>query len=283
MSDPTSTPPRVGIPPLEFRPTLGDVRGCYLRGEDSLRITSSCWQGPTVAIEGRILTPTGEIVSFAERHAPDPNRTITSSTFHLGEGWLLEAVARVSVGTVKVGNCYVVLDLVRGQTGAFSQVAVLAAGFVTAVAKVGFPASGIQPAVGPVGFMRLVTGTDPGAGIEISEACPTGARWRLHSVQFDLVTDATVANREVSLVFDNGALVFARAPVGTNHAASLTRTYSAYRGAARNTIAQDTVLNVPLPLVDLNPAFRIRTVTTNLQAGDNLSAPQMLIEEFPEI
>ena len=107
-------------------------------------------------------------------------------------------------------------------------------------------------------------------------------RWRALALQVQLVSSSQVANRELALTFDDGATVFARVPSGFSHAASLTIVYAAFHHAPRNTVAQDTTRNLPLPRIDLQGGYRINTVTTNLQTLDNYAAPQLLVEEWIE-
>jgi hypothetical protein len=130
--------------------------------------------------------------------------------------------------------------------------------------------------------LRSITGTNPAANAEISETVPTNARWRLLALQVSLVSSSQVANRELALTFDDGTAVFARVPSGFTHAASLTRVYSSFHHAERNTQAQDTTKNFPLPRIDLPGGARIVGVTTALQTLDNYGAPQLLVEEWIE-
>ena len=131
------------------------------------------------------------------------------------------------------------------------------------------------------GTPTSVAGTNPAAGAEISETVPTGKRWRVLGLQFSLVTSATVANREVVIVVDDGTNTLFQSPSGANHAASLTWAYSAaavgqpVAGATATTVRQ---INFP-PLL-LPAGARIRTATTNIQAGDDYGAPRLLVQEY---
>lgn len=130
------------------------------------------------------------------------------------------------------------------------------------------------------GTIRSITGTDPAAGAEISETVPADARWRLMGVGLTLVTDATAANREVRLVIDDGTTIIAEIPAGVTQVASETRRYSFGAGFPRGAGAQSLNVIAPLPPVVLGAGYRVRTLTTNLQAGDNYGAPQLLVEEW---
>lgn len=120
----------------------------------------------------------------------------------------------------------------------------------------------------------LTTGTNPAAGAEVSVTVPAGEVWEVQSVQFALQTDATVANRRVNIRVDDGASIFATAVANVDQAASATVTYIAGVGGIDYTAVRDGKLSIglPTPLL-LGPGWRIRTTTTNLQAGDDYAAP----------
>lgn len=131
------------------------------------------------------------------------------------------------------------------------------------------------------GTPTSVTGTDPAANQEISETVPTGKRWRVQAVQFSLVTDATVANREVVVVVDDGTSTLFQSPAGANQAASLTWAYSVGNvGSPVAGTTATTVRQIVLPNLLLPAGSRIRTATTNRQSGDNFGAPKLLVQEY---
>ncbi|MGH9411301.1 MAG: hypothetical protein ACRD1V_17845, partial [Vicinamibacterales bacterium] len=111
---------------------------------------------------------------------------------------------------------------------------------------------------------------------------PVGARWRVKAITAPLVTSSAVANRFPNLIVDDGAKTVFQ--VGTDQAqtASTTTTYSIAEGIGLEGNSDNVVLGT-LP-VDLRlPAgFRLRSLTTALDAGDNWGAPQILVEEWIE-
>lgn len=269
--------------PAPLLSPLGLPSPCYFDGTDHLRLTTfNAAAGVTLAVEGRFLRKEGQVTDLVERHVPNTDRTSASSTFPVGEGWLLNVHVRATAGTPRRGQCFVLLEIVRGVTGAVQPVAVLLQGYVTDTARRGWPGSPLELSAEGPGVLRSVTGTDPAANTEISETVPTNARWRLYAVAATLVTDANVANREVALVLDDGATVLARVPSGFSHTASLTKLYSFFRGGLVQTVAQDLTRIMAIPWVDLQGGSRLRTITTNLQATDNYGAPQLLVEEWIE-
>jgi hypothetical protein len=133
------------------------------------------------------------------------------------------------------------------------------------------------------GRIRSITGTDPAAGAEVSETVPVGAKWRLISFSVTLVTAVAAANRSPALIIDDGTNILYYSTLHAVQTASLTRIYQYAQGsywvsaADANGVYQDG-----LPGLYLMPGWRIRTLTTNIQAADNWGAPQYSIEEYVE-
>lgn len=135
------------------------------------------------------------------------------------------------------------------------------------------------------GNPQLVTylGTDPAANTEISETVPAGKMWRLTAFTVAFVTDANVANRFPKLILDDGANEIVREGITTAITASLSMVLSFYLGRATqsvNVTAGGVSAASPLPDIVLPPGSRVRTVTGNLQVGDNYGAPTFTVLEF---
>lgn len=136
-----------------------------------------------------------------------------------------------------------------------------------------------------VGRLRVVTGTDPAANTECSDAVTAGKVWKLMAYSVTLATDANVANRNVALVIDDGTtanVVAAFPSYPTNITASLTKrlAWTAASTLGYSVIGQDQLANSLAPDLVLGPGMNIRTVTTNRQAGDNYGAPLLYVVEY---
>jgi hypothetical protein len=130
--------------------------------------------------------------------------------------------------------------------------------------------------------MRSITGTDPAAGVEISETVPAGVRWRLLSFRAVIVTDATVANRQPSLIVDDGTNTVHQSGANAAVAASAGAGYMWGAGVgAFGATGNGNQGSVPNPLM-LAAGFRLRTSTLLFAGGDNWGAPQYLVEEWLE-
>lgn len=143
-----------------------------------------------------------------------------------------------------------------------------------------------QPPMTPLqlrGKMTSVTSADPAAGAELTQTVPSGQFWILRGLHFSLVTDATVANRRVQLVITppGSGVVNLRISSPAVQVASTTVRYHFYVGAASLENATSLVQHSPLPAGMLLPNdTEIASLTTNLQAGDNLSTMELYYEMF---
>lgn len=118
----------------------------------------------------------------------------------------------------------------------------------------------------------VTVGANPAAVAEASVTVPAGETWQLQSVDLTLVTSVTAGNRRVALVIDDGANIVAKIVAAVDQAASLTVEY-VFAGAGENAAVRGGVLLEPLPAFTLGPGWRIRTITTGMQAGDDYGAP----------
>lgn len=264
-------------------PYLKGSSAFFLTGEESLRLRSYCsGSGVFLTLEGRILRPEGSIDPMSNPHATASDLSAVETIHPLGAGWLQHLSVRATSGDPRVGQCYVVVEIVRGQTGAMQTLGIILEGYVATNSGPAFPGTPLLLSADGPGFIRSIAVADPAAGAEWSQTVPTNARWRVLGVDAALVTDATVANREAVLTIDDGASIVAEIAAGTAQAASLTRRYSFARGVQRGGPAASTIINAPIPDAILMGGYRIRSVTTNLQAGDNWGAPQLWVEQWIE-
>jgi hypothetical protein len=214
-----------------------------------------------------------EVVSHD--HTPSTDRTLSSSVISI-TGSPIYLTARSSVSGIKRGQCYVRVSLrIEGVI-----VATLFAGYVDDTAAVAFPNGKIEGSVTGLGNIRVIVGTDPVAGAEWSETVPTGALWRVASAVSTLVCDATVINRTMHIIFDDGSNVVYRSTVNSNVLASQTaQCVFGISGAPGVTTGVSPHGFIPQEM-RLPAAFRVRSSTVGLQAGDNFSEPVLMVEEW---
>lgn len=133
-----------------------------------------------------------------------------------------------------------------------------------------------------VPYLQARSVTQPAAGAEFVISAPGQGLWRVVSVAFRLVTDANVANRSVSLVADDGSTVVWRASASAVQAAGATIDHGVYAGSSAALLTGAVaVFALPSDGLLLLPGWRLRSVTGNVQAGDQYSAIGALVEEYP--
>jgi len=248
--------------------------GFFFDNDDSIQLTA--WNGlagVVLTLSGRFVRVDGTVEPLVERLVPASNRTATSAIFARGQGWLTDLSIVASGAAPLRGQTFARVDIVRGQSSPIIVLSTIAQGYVTATKRLAYPGSVVEDSLSGSGAVRSIAGTDPAAGVEISETVPTGARWRFLSLRASLVTDATVANRTPNLFFDDGTTVYAAAGVNFNQTASTTFPYAF--GNVGQTFTQTSLhaqVSTPANLL-LAAGHRIRTLTGALQAGDNWGAP----------
>ncbi len=209
------------------------------------------------------------------RHTTNSNRSLATSQFSINSVPTFLTV-RPGTTSVKRGVCYVKVSLLA--EGVI--VARLAQGYITDSGTVFFPGGENESSIEGPGLLRSITGTDPAAGVEISEVVPTGARWRLIAFRFILATDATVASRTPRISIDDGTTVFFRHGNSSPQTASFSSAYNGFNSGVGNiSAASDSSIILPNPPI-LSAGYHIATDTAQLQAGDNFSSPKYLVEEW---
>ena len=238
--------------------------------------------GLVLTVVGRLLDADGKLSTFEFGHTPNTDRSKAESTYTLTTGRLIDVAVTPKSGSPYRGHCYVTLGLARRTAPTTEYYQDLAKGYVTAAGGLIWPGGPYLDSVEGPGLLRSVTGTDPAAGAEISEAVPTNARWQLHTLRVVLDTDATVATRSIELFVDDGTnrlLVF---PGTSTQGASLTYCYNvAHHGFQPTGAGNNSYFSLPFPMY-LFQGWRIKTIITNIQAGDDWRAPQMMVEEWIE-
>jgi len=213
---------------------------------------------------------------FSYKYSLGNTATPTVTRLNLNDVPIFVSVSAVDA-FMNPGTCYISLSL--HINGTLCQV--LLSGYVYSTQPLTWPMSDVRPSipilVAPIGL----TGSDPAAGAEISQTVPIYQMWRLKAIRFSLVTSATVANRRVHVVITTAdGMVPIDLLSSVDHAASLTRNYSCVPVSTLGVFSDDNDIIIPIPdELWLNYTNTITTSTTNLQVGDNFSAPTFWIEK----
>ncbi len=255
----------------------------YIGPNETLVVNTWSSTAPAaLAIVARVLTPEGQIHTSRWSHTPSTSRTQATTYHRLPEGCLLSLVVDANGAAYRRGHCWCQVGIQIGEGATGVPHAQLISDYVTGTARLAWPGGQLRSSVEGPGLISTVTGTNPVAGAEFTMTVPTGARWRLVSVYGYLTTNATVANRTVHLIVDNGSTSVCYVAAQTAQTASQDIEYTF--GATLPSVATTAAASVnPLPeQLHLVAAYRIRTFTTNLQAGDDWGAPRVLVEEWIE-
>lgn len=251
-------------------------------GDDFLRLTTiNGLAGVVVTLRGRFLPLAGGgPVPFERLHTPATDRTALSVDLPLGSGWILSVSAVVTTGTPQVGQTWGRLHLVRGGSGATLLLQELAAGYLTDTQRLTWPGGRVTGSLDGAGALRSVTGTNPAAGSEPSETVPTNARWRVLVWSAVFVTDGLGSPARPALFFDDGTTVYFSVDAASTQGLSSSFRYVGVPGGTTVDSSVTTkILGLPV-LPVLLAGHRIRTVTADIDAGDDWGAPQMLVEEW---
>lgn len=252
----------------------------FIADGDNLHVRVWSSTALSVLFGFQTMLPDGRIVNHQHNLITPSDRTSNAFFFRLPECILLGLLANIETQDVGRGTCYVSVQLRRSEVSNGGANRHLVHGYVDGNISLQYPFPRSEPAFAGRGRIRSIVGTDPAAGVEISETVPTNAIWRLQSFLARLVTDATVGNRFPTLLLDDGANVFQRYPNSALQAASQTMDWQwSPIGAAFGSAGSFQLGFIP-PDLYLPGGFRIRTSTGGIQAGDNWGAPNLLVEEW---
>lgn len=256
-----------------------------LTGEDQIRLTVvSAKAGVTVTVSVRVVNQAGGVQRHVFTFQPGSTRAVQQQDFPIGDGSLCDVSVETPVGAPLYGQVYAMVQLIVGLGGEKQRVSTLTAGYVTQTTPIFGPTTTAAPPVDGPGALRVLVAAVPGAGADVSETVPVGARWELVSLRGILTAGAAVANRLVSLVLDDGANVFFQDTGGFSQVASTAATYCFAQGSSKLAVPTNTLVPGNAPNDNrLSAGFRIRTSTTGIQAADQWSLVIYEVREWLEL
>jgi hypothetical protein len=273
-----SAPPLVGFNLRDVPPT----QNLYVQLNDFIAFrTTTNIAGCIVDFKYRWLTPAGDIKEGEIFTPPFSNTNVIFIPPF--EGWLLSFSATLTQGAVTGQWAFCQALILRTTVNLLVQnaYALLWQDYLYSNTNNGWPGTIPKQITDGPGTLRSITGSTPAAGAEINEVVPASRRWNLLAFSATLVTSVAVANRAPAILIDDGVTqLFASAGLVTQ-AASLTLRWNAspfvVTGGVQTTLGEQMMTPTPFPL---KAGFRIRTSTTALQAADQWSAPQYLVQEW---
>ena len=214
---------------------------------------------------------------FSYKHVMTSSATPVLTTFNLPDVPLFVSVSSADE-YLNPGDCYISLALHINQT----KCQVLCGGYLNYTRPLTWPVGDIQPSLPSLVSPVQIASSNPAAGSEISMTPALYTAWKLIAFRVRLVTSATVANRRVHFVIRSGSsgteLDFVSS---VDQAASTTRDYTIAPVGALGAYSDDNDIIIPIPddLI-INYADTIKTITTNIQAGDNFDAASARVERY---
>jgi hypothetical protein len=257
----------------------------YLTGEDQLRIVSAnSVAGVTIKLQCRTANPQGDTVAQSFDHVPLATRMVRTQDYSIGEGSLLNVTAFIGSGASIIGQTFVMVQIIRGAGLAATVLGTVLAGYVTAKQAIGFPGSPIVASTEGNPAILTVTGTQPAAGVEITEVVPSGARWELLGLHSVLLASAVAGNRFTGLLFVAGSQAITMTTMNAGLAPSTSTEMAFGQGIQTASIAGAFAFVAPLPaglILRAGQLFTTRTI--GLQAGDQWNAPTYSVREWLEV
>lgn len=226
----------------------------------------------TIQFGGRVLKQDGTQVDINQQLVLAPNVVVREISIPLLDGWLLSFQVNAQDAAFAYATMYVEAFLSFGTGTSTQRYRTLFSDYLDARSAIAWPhIERIVPGEGP-GDIRSLSSPNPAAGAEINDVLTAELKYHFKSLSFTLVTDATAANRRVSLeILEDSGGVVAQIPVQVAQTASLTWRYTFAMGVP---VILDTVgllMVLPIPDMFMNGDYEINTVTQNLQPGDNFS------------
>ena len=158
---------------------------------------------------------------FRFRHTVPSDGSFNDAAFNLPDFPIFVGVT-ADPNVVEIGEIWVMIHIqLRGDLAAE-----LCSGYIYSGKNLSWPAQLNNEVVPNGGQIVSLTGTNPAANIEISQAVSTSEKWRLMAIYFTMVTDANAANRQVNLIIDDGTNNLMTLPAPAVQTASTTVIYN---------------------------------------------------------
>jgi len=246
--------------------------GLQLPSRSVLFCTHNCrLAGIAAQIQCLLRGPDGKVSDIQFEVPAGSALTATTNSFPLPDGVLLGVQMRSSGSGLFIGVYFARLWVQTQATTQPKPGIPLDSGWVTNTGGPGWPAQQATEFTGPNTECQLISVTSPAAGAEWSYTLVQENFWELLTVGFTLTADATVTTRTPRVEVDDGATVLCVFdPALGQTAGQIIRYLGCASGVAPTTSLGDRIF--PTAGVALRAAFRIRTLTSNLQAADAYSA-----------
>lgn len=255
-------------------------------GEDNLRVSVCAFKpGLQLFLVGRFLEQ-GDTKPRAFSQTITPLAAGNTETFVLpmGVGVLLNLVVRSNTPLMQPGQCYVRLDVQRGDGGAAIVLGTLMAGYVLSQMGRAWPGSALEsPQEGP-GWIHYLQSSPPAAGADPQFLSSVPSRYRLITIDGSLQTSGVAGVRTIYLaaVLDGIVIMRTAAPLTVGPAASVTFNWGAGVGfvPASATLISIGSLPTDLYLDTATGLIQVFTFTSGIDAGDQWTPLTLFVEDW---
>lgn len=252
----------------------------YLTQDDALWLYAASSLGGTLRVVVRILLPDGSMSISSWDFFVSPTRVQNIFTQPLSEGFLLGIHVYDTAVAYRRGQCYASINVQRDTLANNIRPMRLVQGYVSYYSRLYWPGGGSEDSLAGLGNIRSITGATPAAGSDFSETVPGFTSWRLIALSYTITTSATVASRATGLLIDDGTnpILKTYASVGVP-AGTVTNTSFApglITGSVNVTLQWAGFIDG----LRLAAGFRIRSIVNALQAGDQITQVQYMVEEW---
>lgn len=184
----------------------------------------------------------------------------------------------VSVGVAPAANSTLLAHATLYLTANSDRIGILAQGIVNQLFGVAWPHQLQSNREQSEGSLVEVSPANPAVGEDIEITVPTNECWEVCAFGFGLTTAAVVASRTVSVRFGLGLGWQISRTAGTAQTISQSVNYWGVLGGTNALIAAGSLQEIGLPQrILLPPGWQIKTVTANLDVGDQFDGITLLV------
>lgn len=267
-------PPEIDFATRQVQPPAH----CYISRTDLLELAA--WNvvtGGTIHLSVRILRADGQMIHCRWDYVPTADGAPNFWVLGLAEGFLLALT--VHSGDFPGASCYVRVRL--ASQGAYPETVV--SGYLRRFAALCWPYPRYEAPCEGAGRLRIITGTDPAPGAQITEVVPTGVRWKLLALTATLTTSEGAYNRDVMLCFADSSWVGWQGNAQTSQPANTGYTYTWLINADARLGSLAYRVQDRLPdQITLAAGWRFYTGVSGMYGNDDWAAPVYYVEEWVE-
>lgn len=235
----------------------------------------------TLNAQVRIQDTNGRIQLISQSIEPNAARTANNFTLNLATGFLLGIAVNSPTTLLRRGQTYVTISLVTGSGNNAIPWMILASDYIENEQAVSWPRGRIKGLTEPPGFFRLVEPANPNAGSEILVTQEANTFWKIHWINYTLVTDTTAGDRHSKIQLGFGTEIILDCHQAQTQAGNLTREYHYYHTVDAVADPVNAIFGqLPIQAPVLSGGTLIQTTTNNLSANDQYQQINILVEEW---